>query len=352
MPVPSLSFHHAGALFSFLLTMAGCAASSRAAPAQPGSAALYLPGRSEPQVVRFLVDRGEAVMGGDIRLGPVERLLQSYAAPGARGGMSGVQGIVTIDGDSRLWDGGVIPYEIDGAVNNGVRGEIAAAISELDQRTRLTIRPRTPMDRDYIVFNTQNSPDACDSYLGKSGGAQPVRVNGCGRSEIMHEILHAAGFDHEHQRADRDSFVTILWENVEPGNRTWLERIDQDRTPRSAYDHHSIMHYRSQAFSRNGRPTIVSRVPGVDVRGVENLSLSDIQAIDRVYAGEPDAGGGLAPIFGGLGIPMPGGWPPAQLPIPGGHGAPPSLPGGGASVPGLPQWGLPDPSSLPLPWPR
>ena len=306
---------------------------------QHGAAWLYLPGSTEAQLVRYTVENGEAVMGGDIRLGPVDALEQNYGAPEPR--LSGAHGLVSINGSSRLWPDGVIPYEIDGSVGGKLRGEIAAAVAELDERTRLTIRPRTPLDQDFIVFNTQNSAGTCDSLLGRSGGGQPVRVNGCSKPAIMHEILHAAGFDHEHQRADRDTYVTILWDNVQPSPRDWLERIDRNRTVHTPYDHHSIMHYQSTAFSRNGRPTIVSRVPGVDVRGVQTLSSLDVQAVDRVYAGGGGGSDGSPPIFGGLPLPIPG-WGQASLPFP----------GAGASLPGLPQLGtISDAaSSLPIPW--
>ncbi len=322
-----------------------------------GSASLFLPGRSQPQLVHFAVERGEAVMGGDIRLGPVAELQQRYGAPGGSAGLSGARGIVTIDGASRLWPGGVIPYEIDGSVGDWSRREIAAAVQELDARTRLTLRPRSPLDQDYIVFNVENSEGTCDSHLGKSGGGQPVRVRGCPRAAVIHEILHAAGFDHEHQRADRDAFVSILWDNVEPSQRVWLERIDEQRTVHSSYDHHSIMHYQSTAFSRNGKPTIVSRVPGVDVHGVEQLSALDIQAIDKVYAGDgaEPGGGGLPPIFGDLGIPLPGlgqGKLPLPLPLPSAGGSLPlPLPSSGGSLP-LPQWGNLEEvaESIRLPW--
>jgi len=107
---------------------------------------------------------------------------------------------------------------------------------------------------------------------------------------------------------------------------------------------HPGRHYQSKAFSRNGLPTIVSRVSGVEVRGVEQLSTMDIHAIDRVYArGGAGPGGGPPPLLGGLGIPLPG-WPPANLPLPGGTG----------SLPSLPQWGgLQDAAgTFRLPWQR
>ena len=43
-------------------------------------------------------------------------------------------------------------------------------------------------------------------------------------------------------------------------NKYGRSKIDSLGTP---YDYGSVMHYDSKAFSRNGRPTIVAREPGV-----------------------------------------------------------------------------------------
>jgi len=49
---------------------------------------------------------------------------------------------------------------------------------------------------------------------------QPQRIwlsSSCPTDRAIHEIMHALGRYHEHTRADRDNFVRILYENVQPG---------------------------------------------------------------------------------------------------------------------------------------
>ena len=42
----------------------------------------------------------------------------------------------------------------------------------------------------------------------------------------MHEMMHAAGFWHEQSRYDRDQYVEVMWENIQPGNEKTLDKID------------------------------------------------------------------------------------------------------------------------------
>ncbi|MGI8808775.1 MAG: M12 family metallopeptidase [Acidimicrobiales bacterium] len=74
---------------------------------------------------------------------------------------------------------------------------------------------------------------------------------------IIHELGHALGFHHEHQRSDRDTYVTINFQNVADQDpaRNWWARIP-DTTNWSGYDFLSIMHY-----SRNGG----SKSPDLDI---------------------------------------------------------------------------------------
>lgn len=50
-------------------------------------------------------------------------------------------------------------------------------------------------------------------------GKQVLSIGaGCDRiATIEHEFLHALGFWHEQSRADRDDYVTIMWDRIQEG---------------------------------------------------------------------------------------------------------------------------------------
>ena len=75
----------------------------------------------------------------------------------------------------------------------------------------------------------------------------------------VHELLHTLGFVHEHTRPDRDDFISINFDNIEPGEEKNFEKrphgtsdffekgsVDTKNTP---YDVLSLLHYGPQVRS-------------------------------------------------------------------------------------------------------
>jgi len=103
---------------------------------------------------------------------------------------------------------------------------------------------------------------------------------------MIHEIGHALGLLHEHTRPDRDNFVSINWDNINPEKTHNFDILD-NAIPLGDYDYDSIMHYGTHFFSAQGGQTIT---PLQNVSGVvgqrEFISPGDANAIRTLYESE------------------------------------------------------------------
>lgn len=266
------------------------------APGQVASTLLYLPGNQRQQMVSFRVVDGVAVMEGDIQLGSVNTLAARYGRPPAQP-YAYQKGAITTSYKGHLWPNGVIPYSIDSSVPPDQVDNIGKAIVMVN-KTELEVRPRTTLDKDYVVFSTAKG--GCSSSVGRVGGGQDIQVGTCGPGSIAHEILHAAGFYHEQSRSDRDAFITIMWDEIEPEYKFAFEKHNERDI--GSYDYASVMHYDARAFSRTGKPTIIPRVPNAPIGQRQDLSSGDKAAITALYGG---GGGGLPELPGGFTLPFP-----------------------------------------------
>uniref|UniRef100_A0A8C6WKI9 Metalloendopeptidase n=1 Tax=Neogobius melanostomus TaxID=47308 RepID=A0A8C6WKI9_9GOBI len=112
-----------------------------------------------------------------------------------------------------IWKTHVIPYVIDDEISYRTQ-DILKATKMISDPTCLTFRQRKT-EMDYLFF--KNS-EGCASYVGCIGGMQPVYMGSlCLVGNIVHEILHALGFFHEHTRLDRDKYIDVLTENIREG---------------------------------------------------------------------------------------------------------------------------------------
>lgn len=123
----------------------------------------------------------------------------------------------------------------------------------------------------------------CWSYIGQlSLQHQPqelsLGINCIQDQYIHHELMHVLGFYHEQNRADRDKYINIMWDNI-PEDKQYnfqkkSEQMDSLDTP---YDFQSIMHYRERDFSKYyGLQTIVPKEEYIDYSIGSRGHMTDI----------------------------------------------------------------------------
>ncbi|CAB1425737.1 unnamed protein product [Pleuronectes platessa] len=133
--------------------------------------------------------------------------------------------------------------------------------------------------------------DYCNSLLAgnQQEGKQRLSIgNNCDRlGTVEHEFLHALGFWHEQSRADRDDYVNIMWDRIEPGKEHNFKTYDDKVSSALGvpYDYGSVMHYSKTSFNIGSEPTIVTNIPSfMDVIGQRmGFSASDLTKLNRLY---------------------------------------------------------------------
>nr|XP_061791464.1 dorsal-ventral patterning tolloid-like protein 1 isoform X1 [Nerophis lumbriciformis] len=190
----------------------------------------------------------------------------------------------------RIWPGGVIPYVIGGNFTGSQRAMFKQAMRHWEKQTCVTFIEKSD-EESYIVFTYR--PCGCCSYVGRRGnGPQAISIGkNCDKFGIVvHELGHVIGFWHEHTRPDRDDHVTIIRDNIQPGQEYNFLKMEPGEVNSlgEPYDFDSIMHYARNTFSRG--MFLDTILPSRDENGVRpaigqrtRLSKGDIAQARKLY---------------------------------------------------------------------
>jgi len=150
------------------------------------------------------------------------------------------------------------------------------------------------------VFVISHPKKGCYSYVGMVPQfvSQQLQLNDPACLSIgtaIHELGHALGMAHEQSRPDRDDYIRVNYNNIDPRHA-----FDFDVEPNGftglPYDYLSIMHYDAFAFSLNGKPSL-ERADGSGHTNLGNrvgLSHSDVTQVAAMYLEENQECGAMA----------------------------------------------------------
>lgn len=187
---------------------------------------------------------------------------------------------------ARTWEFGILPVAFDADVTATERSRFFLACSLWDS-SRVVCVERTNQP---VWVRVRKLADGCYANVGMGNTAGIINLEnpGCwGVGTIAHEIGHAFGLIHEHQRPDRDTYVTINFNNVEDGVE---DNFDVYTTGRlwTPYDFASLMHYSRTAFAKSaGLETIT--VNAAYTSSAQNMgqrsgpSANDLAAMTGIY---------------------------------------------------------------------
>lgn len=221
-----------------------------------------------------------------------------------------------------------IKFVIDSSIESK-RSEILKAISMIEASTYIKFEegyPNVPIeansvapeirdsmtiddrDKSYIFFKSNGAADTC--YSSGIGTRTSIKITSDKNANIIalstltwanygvvvHEILHALGMWHEQSRQDRDNYININYDNIEPNNEWYYSLLGIRDGNKYQFDKHgydigifsfdSIMLYSSWSFSKNGLPVMTDKNGNAFYSQRNHLGATDIETLNYLFPKE------------------------------------------------------------------
>ncbi|KAI9775074.1 MAG: hypothetical protein M1839_001466 [Geoglossum umbratile] len=250
--------------------------------------------------VSYYVQDGQAIVDGDINFGTEAELLAARVPTGQNinrrdeGEIEERAFSIWPWEFAKKWPGGVIRYKFE---STAARAALISGVTEAIRRWKV----KTPFlqfiedPAATLTIKHTVGPNGCWSPVGV-GSVMSLDTASCDVATYVHEFGHLLGLIHEHQRPDRDAYVTFQCQNVigfvnTPG---WCDCqglacqfqkypfVSEDWS--GPYDILSVMQYFATEWSGNGQPTLVGVPPIVVPSGEHDYpSITDARRICDIY---------------------------------------------------------------------
>ncbi len=289
-----------------ILSFSGCNKTAGVGSSLPDNCAMMADTESPSKKVCFVNIDGRAIIEGDIDIGSVEELKNPKAKSNDRTALAARKGL------RFRWPGAIVPYVIDSTAAP-YRGDINGAIAHYHEKTGIRFQVRGS-ETDFVTFRGVTGNSSCaNSLVGRVGNNQAVNIFGvindpesCPNKvgSIVHELGHAVGLFHEHQRRDRNQLIKIhpliLSGKQGPSLQFNYQQQLYFGEDINGHDLGSIMHYsplqgdfydannvRHLAFIKVGTESLTYAQQSAALSGVgQRLSLSqgDIDGLAYLYS--------------------------------------------------------------------
>ena len=190
---------------------------------------------------------------------------------------------------NQLWPNGILPYELSDDLTSQGRNAFLDAIKIWEEQTTIRFVVKTSAHNDYVQVV---DGEGCSAILGRRGGPQNITLSE--RADLtcgIHEIGHALGLRHEHQRSDRNDHIDIFRDNLKWDDDKFNTNFGQGGQSFGSYDTNSIMHYNSFFSDTDAidpaKPVLLGK-SGTEFPRRRELSLGDLRGVDFLYGELPD----------------------------------------------------------------
>ena len=179
-----------------------------------------------------------------------------------------------------LWPSGKVYYQFDPSVSQNMKEIVVEGMEMWSSTTGLEFFERTYGDRIYIIQTTGQNASALGC---QRNGTQNLWISSYSKGVAAHELGHAIGLLHEHQRPDRNDYININYNQIQSGKEHNFTLPTGMFFSTENIDYNSIMMYDSYDFAIGNIPVLTRKDGSIWNSQRTYLTNSDVLGVRSIY---------------------------------------------------------------------